>query len=207
MSYPEFMQRRSTQPNKAIIEEVDYTTLSNQQQQQFPAARNQGPMEDMTAATAEDDVQQQQTTKTLRCIKDIWQAAIEGDVECLEANLSLGASLAQLGQPILSSSTTTTTSQNTINSNNSSQQQLWGPLFDRCALFRATPLQYACAYNRIEAAKFLLDRGASWEQLSSTGVSAKDYARRRNYLEILKLIEEKEHERRQQQQQQQAAQN
>ncbi len=119
----------------------------------------------------------------MKCVKDIWQAAIEGDVECLDANLQLGSSISQLGQPIMSAASDA----NTV--------AIWGPLFDRCALFRATPLQYACAYNRIEAAQFLLSRGASWEQLSSTGVSAKDYARRRGYHEILKLIEDAEQAR------------
>jgi hypothetical protein len=139
MSFPEFMQRRSTAPAAAVVGAGD--------------AR--------------------------RCTKDIWQAAIEGDVECIDANLQLGASLSQLGQPVLSAATDATT------------VQIWGPLFDKCALFRATPLQFACAYNRIEAARFLLERGASWEQLSSTGVSAKDYARRRGYTEILRLIDER----------------
>jgi hypothetical protein len=183
LSYPEFMQRRSTRPDKAIVEDVDIFGLPSalQQQQQQAAAANENQQTTTAAAT------EQQYQPKLKCVKDIWQAAIEGDVECLEANVKLGACLSQLGQPIMSSADS--------HNNNNGVGQIWGPLFDRCALFKATPLQYACAYNRIEAAAYLLDQGASWEQLSSTGVSAKDYARRRNYVEILKLIEAKEIQR------------
>jgi hypothetical protein len=186
MSYPEFMQRRSTKSDAAIVEDVDVFGLPSQQQDP-----NSSSSPSASSATQ---------NKKMKCVKDIWHAAIEGDVECLEANLKLGASISQLGQPILTASANNSNSGSSAahgTTTSSGVQPIWGPLFDRCALFRATPLQFACAYNRIEAAKFLLDQGASWEQLSSTGVSAKDYARRRNYIEILKLIEQKEIERKQ----------
>lgn len=193
MSYPEFMQRRSTRPGCAIIEETDLYKL--------PGARTTTPGNNNNNNDEAADEQAPSSspinTRTLRCVKDIWQAAIEGDVECLEANLSLGANLAQLGQPIASgvSEGNNNSKSNSTQSAGGASVQIWGPLFDRCALFRATPLQYACAYNRIEAVQFLLSKGASWEQLSSTGVSAKDYARRRGYVEVLALIEEAERAR------------
>jgi hypothetical protein len=108
------------------------------------------------------------------CVKDIWHAAIEGDVECLEANIRLGGAAAVfgLGQPCVESKGT-----------------LWGPMFDRCAQFTAAPLHYACAFNREAAVRCLLSHGARSDQMSSTGTTARDYARQRGYENILAILD------------------
>ena len=104
---------------------------------------------------------------TRYCKKDIFRAAIEGDVECLEANLSLGVDVNKVGQP------------NTV----------WGPRFEKCGLFSAAPLHYACAYGREDAAKFLLAKGARADLLSASGMTSRDYAKRRNYISILAMLD------------------
>lgn len=103
-----------------------------------------------------------------QCVKDIFQAAIEGDVECLEANLDAGVDINSLGQPAT----------------------VWGPRFEKSGLFAATALQYACSYGREEAVTFLLQRGARVDQRSASGHTAKDYARRRNYMGILHQLDQ-----------------
>lgn len=102
------------------------------------------------------------------CVKDIFQAAIEGDLECIEANLDLGVDINSLGQPTT----------------------VWGPRFEKSGLFAATPLQYACSYGREEAVTLLLQRGARVDQRSASGHTAKDYARRRNYMGILHQLDQ-----------------
>eukprot|EP00388_Colpodella_angusta_P048940 GDKK01077823.1.p1 GENE.GDKK01077823.1~~GDKK01077823.1.p1 ORF type:complete len:142 (-),score=3.83 GDKK01077823.1:112-537(-) len=101
------------------------------------------------------------------CKKDIYQAAIEGDVECLAVNLMLGADVNGKGQPVF----------------------VYGPRFDKCDVFAATPLHYACGYNREEAVQFLLENGANPELRSASGVTCREYARSRNYITILQLLD------------------
>ena len=101
------------------------------------------------------------------CIKDIYQAAIEGDVECLAANLALEVNIDSRGQP----------------------KFIYGPRFKKCEVFGATPLQYACGYNREEAVQFLLENGASTSIRSATGLTARDYAQGRGYIKILELLD------------------
>lgn len=101
------------------------------------------------------------------CVKDIFHAAIEGDVECLAANLALGVNVNARGQP----------------------KFIYGPRFRKCEVFGATPLQYACGYNREEAVQFLLDNGADVTIRSATGLTARDYAQNRGYVKILELLE------------------
>jgi len=102
------------------------------------------------------------------CIKDIFQAAIEGDVECIEANLKLGVDINSRGAPA----------------------KPWGPRFDKASLYYATPLHYACAYGRESAVYFLLNRGARTMIRSASGMTCKEYARRRNYISILVMLDE-----------------
>lgn len=106
-------------------------------------------------------------TGTTYCPKDIFKAAIEGDVECLRANLDLGADINQQGQP----------------------GAIWGPRFNKAGLYYATPLHYACAYNRELAVRFLLHRGARTDIRSASGLTCKEYARRRNYVHLLVLLD------------------
>eukprot|EP00164_Ancoracysta_twista_P015824 GFYU01026296.1.p1 GENE.GFYU01026296.1~~GFYU01026296.1.p1 ORF type:complete len:107 (-),score=21.22 GFYU01026296.1:164-451(-) len=82
------------------------------------------------------------------CIKDIFQSAIEGDVECLAANLALDVNIDSRGQP----------------------KFIYGPRFKKCEVFGATPLHYACGYNREEAVQFLLDNGANTTIRSAIGL-------------------------------------
>ena len=103
-----------------------------------------------------------------RCVKDIYLAAIEGDVECIEANIALGVEVNKVGQPA----------------------KIWGPRFEKSGLFSATPLHYACAYGRELAVKCLLKHGARPDMRSASGLNSKDYARRRNYVSILVMLEE-----------------
>lgn len=102
-----------------------------------------------------------------QCVKDIFQAAIEGDVECLEANLRIGVDINKLGQP----------------------GKIWGPRFEKSGLFYATPLHYAVSYGRDLAVKFLLEHGARPEVRSASGMTCKEYARRRNYVSILVMLD------------------
>ncbi len=102
------------------------------------------------------------------CVKDIFQAAIEGDVECIAANLALGVDVNRPGQP----------------------GKVWGPRFEKSGLFAAPPLHYAVSYGREEAVKLLLSKGARVDQRSASGLTAKEYARRRNYTHIAALLDE-----------------
>lgn len=106
-------------------------------------------------------------TGVTRCIKDIFQAAIEGDVQCIEANLELGVDINKMGQP----------------------NQIWGSRFEKSGLFYATPLHYACSYNRELAVRFLLQRGARTDIRSASGLTCKEYARRRQYTSVLLLLD------------------
>lgn len=106
-------------------------------------------------------------TGNTRCVKDIYQAAIEGDVECLQANLELGIDINKMGQP----------------------GTIWGPRFDKSGLFYGTPLHYACSYNREVAVRFLIQRGARTDIRSASGLTCKEYARRRGYASILMLLD------------------
>lgn len=102
-----------------------------------------------------------------RCVKDIFQAAIEGDLECIRANLDLGVDINRMGQP----------------------GQCWGPRFDKSGLFYATPLHYACSYNREHAVRLLLQRGARTDIRSASGLTCKEYARRRKYISVVQLLD------------------
>jgi ankyrin repeat protein len=104
---------------------------------------------------------------TSHCVKDIFRAAVEGDVECIEANLALGVDINSQGQPA----------------------HCWGPRYEKSALFYATPLHYACSYGREAAVKALLQHGARTDIRSASGLSCKEYARRRNYVSILMLLD------------------
>lgn len=119
-------------------------------------------------ATAEDKLYTDGPDGAKRCVKDIYQAAIEGDVECIEANIALGVDINKVGQP----------------------QKIWGPRFEKSGLFSAAPLHYACAYGRELAVKCLLKHGARPEMRSASGLTSKDYARRRNYVSILVMLDE-----------------
>jgi ankyrin repeat protein len=101
------------------------------------------------------------------CVKDIFQAAIEGDVECIQANIDLGVPVNKMGKP----------------------DHIWGPRFEKSGLFIAAPLHYACSYGREEAVKLLLENGARVDQRSASGLTPKDYARRRNYTQLLALMQ------------------
>ena len=103
-----------------------------------------------------------------RCSKDIFKAAIEGDIECITANLDLGVDVNAMGQP----------------------GQIWGPRFAKSGHFAAAPLHYAVSYGRDEAVALLLSRGARTDQRSASGHTAKDYARRRNYMTILHQLDQ-----------------
>lgn len=103
------------------------------------------------------------------CVKDVYRAAIEGDVECLEANIAqLGVDVNKMGQPA----------------------DVWGPRFEKSGLFVASPLHYAVSYNREEAVRFLLAKGARVDQRSASGLTAKDYARRRQYHHLMALMDQ-----------------
>lgn len=106
-------------------------------------------------------------TGVTQCVKDIFQAAIEGDVACIEANLELGVDINKMGQP----------------------NSIWGSRFEKSGLFYATPLHYACSYNREVAVRYLLLRGARVDIRSASGLTCKEYARRRQYTSILQLLE------------------
>lgn len=106
-------------------------------------------------------------TGVVHCKKDIFQAAVEGDLECLKANLELGVDINALGQP----------------------SPTWGPRYAKSGHFKATALHYACAYNREVAVKLLLQRGARTDIRSASGFTCKEYARRRNYINILILLD------------------
>lgn len=103
-----------------------------------------------------------------RCVKDMYQAAIEGDVECLAANIKLGADVNAMGQP----------------------RETWGPRFEKSGLFAASPLHYACSYGREEAVKLLLQHGARTDQRSASGHTPKEYARLRNYVDIIHMLDQ-----------------
>uniref|UniRef100_A0A7S1MER3 Ankyrin repeat protein n=2 Tax=Neobodo designis TaxID=312471 RepID=A0A7S1MER3_NEODS len=100
--------------------------------------------------------------------KDIFHAAIEGDVEAIRANLDLGVDVNAMGQP----------------------SAIWGPRFEKSGHFAASPLHYAVSYGREEAVALLLSRGARTDQRSASGHTPKDYARRRNYMGILHQLEQ-----------------
>lgn len=142
MSYGAVLQRRWTDPSKTI---QTHATV---------AATTEG--EESTAVPAAS------------CVKDIWRAAIEGDVECLQANVSLGVDVNALGQP---------------------GPGIWGPRFGKCGLFKASPLHFAASFGREEAVRFLLANGARVEQRSASGLTAKEYARRRQYEKIVAMLD------------------
>jgi ankyrin repeat protein len=102
-----------------------------------------------------------------RCVKDIFLASIEGDVECIEANLACGVDVNKPGQPA----------------------KIWGPRFEKSGLFSATPLHYAVSYGREEAVRALLKLGARTDLRSASGMTAKQYAQRRQYNNIVHLID------------------
>jgi hypothetical protein len=102
------------------------------------------------------------------CVKDIFRAAVEGDVECLEANLSIGVDINSLGQPT----------------------DVLGPRYEMSGLFYATPLHYACSYGREAAVRTLLQHGARTDIRSTSGLSCKEYIS--NYVSILMLLDSHE---------------
>jgi len=108
-----------------------------------------------------------QTVVDGHCVKDIFRAAIEGDIECLAVNLEIGVKVNCLGQP----------------------SKKWGPQFDKCVGYQATPLHYAASYGRLDAVEFLLQNGADARVKSSSGHTAKDYARVRYYTDVVRIIE------------------
>jgi ankyrin repeat protein len=118
--------------------------------------------------TAEDKLFVEQEDGTKACSKDIFQAAIEGDLEAIRANLDLGVNVNAMGQP----------------------SAIWGPRFEKSGHFAATPLHYAVSYGRDEAVGLLLAKGARTDQRSASGHTPKDYARRRNYMGILHQLEQ-----------------
>ena len=91
------------------------------------------------------------TNGVTKCVKDIFTAAVEGDVECILANLDLGVDVNAFGQP----------------------RQIWGPRYEKAGLFNATPLHFACGYNRELAVKALLQRGARTDLRSGSGLTCK----------------------------------
>ena len=121
-------------------------------------------------ATAPDRTLTRHADGSTSCVKDIFRAAVEGDVECIEANLSIGVDINALGQPA----------------------DVWGPRYEKSGLFYATPLHYACSYGREAAVRTLLQHGARTDIRSASGLSCKEYARRRNYVSILMLLDSHE---------------
>jgi hypothetical protein len=120
-------------------------------------------------STAEGDLYvTDEATGRKRVAKDIFQAAIEGDVELLRAHVDHGADINAMGQP----------------------DEIWGPRFEKSGLFAAAPLHYAVSYGREEAVMFLLAKGARTDQRSASGHTPKDYARRRNYMGILHQLDQ-----------------
>ncbi|KAJ9451066.1 Ankyrin repeat domain-containing protein 2B [Diplonema papillatum] len=100
------------------------------------------------------------------CHKDVFLAAIEGDIECLVYNLDNGADVNALGKP-----------------------KAWGYRFEKASAFYAAPLHYAVAYGRESAVKLLLERGANIDQKSHSGLSSVDYARLRGYIQLSAMLE------------------
>eukprot|EP01065_Artemidia_motanka_P006577 TRINITY_DN13221_c0_g1_i1.p2 TRINITY_DN13221_c0_g1~~TRINITY_DN13221_c0_g1_i1.p2 ORF type:complete len:149 (+),score=44.74 TRINITY_DN13221_c0_g1_i1:49-495(+) len=110
------------------------------------------------APATDDDTDEPRTV----CVKDIFLAAIEGDIECIEKNLELGVDINSMGQPA----------------------KVWGTRFEKSTGFRAAPLHYAAAYGRELAVRLLLDRGARPGIKSHSGLKPQEYARLREYTEI-----------------------
>ncbi|KAJ9451067.1 hypothetical protein DIPPA_16724 [Diplonema papillatum] len=78
------------------------------------------------------------------CHKDVFLAAIGGDIECLVYNLDNGADVNALGKP-----------------------KAWGYRFEKASAFYAAPLHYAVALS----VRFLLGRGTAINQKSHSGLS------------------------------------
>ena len=102
------------------------------------------------------------------CAKDIYLAAIEGDVECLKANVDMGADVNALGKP----------------------SKVWGYRFEKSSGFRAAPLHFAASYNRGLAVELLLKSGADVGLKSCSGLTARDYAQLRGYENINAMLDE-----------------
>eukprot|EP00756_Hemistasia_phaeocysticola_P045774 Hpha_TRINITY_DN1952_c0_g1::TRINITY_DN1952_c0_g1_i1::g.31013::m.31013 len=147
MSYHSHLQRLSTQPDQLLVE----------------------------VQAREGEEGEEGETRTV-CKKDIFLAAIEGDIECIERNLDLGVDINSMGQPA----------------------KIWGTRFEKSTGFRAAPLHYAAAYGRELAVKLLLERGARPGVKSHSGLKPQEYARLRHYGELADLIQAKEELERQQ---------
>lgn len=128
----------------------------------YPTVLQRRFTSDEAALYVDDDA-----TGERRCRKDIFQAAVEGDVEAIKANLALGVDVNVMGQP----------------------SAIWGPRFEKSGHFAGTALHYATSYGREEAVAFLLEKGARVDVRSASGHTAKDYARRRGYLNILAMLD------------------
>ena len=101
------------------------------------------------------------------CAKDIYLAAIEGDIECIQTNVDLGIDVNALGKP----------------------SKIWGYRFEKSSSFRAAPLHFAASYNRLLAVDLLLKNGADASVKSCSGLTARDYAQLRGYDDINALLE------------------
>lgn len=95
--------------------------------------------------------------------RDIWTGAVDGDVECLKQRLNDGVGVDDLGYP------------------------KGIPAF-QSGNFYATPLHYAVAYGNAHATLFLIRNGARPDIQSSMGLTPLDYARKRNYEEIIRIL-------------------
>eukprot|EP01062_Namystynia_karyoxenos_P063483 TRINITY_DN56288_c0_g1_i1.p1 TRINITY_DN56288_c0_g1~~TRINITY_DN56288_c0_g1_i1.p1 ORF type:complete len:157 (+),score=50.44 TRINITY_DN56288_c0_g1_i1:73-543(+) len=146
MSYHSHLQRLSTPPDQLMV----------------------------AVPEAEDAEAPEGAEPRMVCRKDIFLAAIEGDIECIEKNLELGVDINSMGQPA----------------------KIWGTRFEKSTGFRAAPLHYAAAYGRELAVKLLLDRGARPSIKSHSGLKPQEYARLRQYGELADLIQAKEDEER-----------
>ncbi|KAK7198913.1 Ankyrin repeats (3 copies)/Ankyrin repeat/Ankyrin repeats (many copies) [Novymonas esmeraldas] len=100
---------------------------------------------------------------------DIFHAACDGDVAALQVCVRSGANVNAVGQP------------DPARYNGVQLQQRW--------LFRAPPLIFAAAFGREEAVQFLMAHGADPTLSSTTGLRAVDYAVRRRYDAIVRLLE------------------
>ena len=104
---------------------------------------------------------------TEKTVKDMFWAAIEGDVRCLRSCIEMGEDINSMGQP----------------------SKTWGYRFEKSSGFKATPLHYAVSYGRELAVKLLLEHGARLDIKSHSGLTAKDYAQIRGYTDIQLLLE------------------
>ena len=95
--------------------------------------------------------------------RDIWTAAVDGDVECLQRRLDEGVGIDDMGYP------------------------KGVPAFSS-KKFYATALHYAVAYGNARAVLFLIRNGARPDAQSSMGLTPLDYARKRNYEQIIRIL-------------------